>query len=168
MGTPTYSIPPWLYAKHPEIMVVPLGQVRTPREFYGMRQNMDITHPVYRQYCERVIRKIAERYAKHPGVIGWQIDNETGAYGTAGPNVQAGFKEWLKRKFGTVEAMNKAWGLVYWGQLRRQLGRAAAARRHPQPGLEARVGALPALARDRLPRLAGAARPRVRPGRASG
>jgi beta-galactosidase len=117
MGTPTYSIPPWLYAKHPEVMVVPLGQVRTPREFYGMRQNMDISHPVYRQYCERVIRKIAERYAKHPGVIGWQIDNETGAYGTAGPNVQAGFKEWLKRKFGTVEALNQAWGLVYWGQL---------------------------------------------------
>ena len=117
MGTPTYSIPPWLYAKHPEIMVVPLGQVRTPREFYGIRQNMDISHPVYRQYSERVIRKIAERYGKHPGVIGWQIDNETGAYGTAGPNVQAGFKEWLKRKFGTVDAMNQAWGLVYWGQL---------------------------------------------------
>jgi beta-galactosidase len=117
MGTPTYSIPPWLYAKHPEVMVVPLGQVRTPREFYGIRQNMDISHPVYRQYSERVIRKIAERYGKHPGVIGWQIDNETGAYGTAGPNVQASFKEWLKRKFGTVEAMNEAWGLVYWGQL---------------------------------------------------
>jgi beta-galactosidase len=117
MGTPTYSVPPWLYAKHPEIMVMPLGQVRTPREFYGMRQNMDITHPVYRQYGERVIRKIAERYAKHPGVIGWQIDNETGSYGTAGPNVQAGFKAWLQRKFGTVENVNKAWGLVYWGQL---------------------------------------------------
>jgi beta-galactosidase len=117
MGTPTYSVPPWLYAKHPEIMVVPLGQVRTPREFYGMRQNMDISHPVFRQFSERVIRKIAERYGKHPGVIGWQIDNETGAYGTAGPNVQAGFKEWLKRKFGTVDAMNEAWGLVYWGQL---------------------------------------------------
>jgi beta-galactosidase len=117
MGTPTYSIPPWLYAKHPEVMVVPLGQVRTPREFYGMRQNMDITHPVYRRYCERMIRKIAERYAKHPGVIGWQVDNETGSYGTAGPNVQAGFKEWLKRRFGTVDAVNKAWGLVYWGQL---------------------------------------------------
>jgi beta-galactosidase len=117
MGTPSYSIPPWLYAKHPEVMVIPLGQVRTPREFYGMRQNMDISHPVYRQYCERVIRMIAERYAKHPGVIGWQIDNETGAYGTAGPNVQAGFKQWLQRKFGTVEALNQAWGLVYWGQL---------------------------------------------------
>ncbi|HVO11457.1 MAG TPA: beta-galactosidase [Vicinamibacteria bacterium] len=117
MGTPTYSVPPWLYAKHPEIMVVPKGQVRTPREFYGMRQNMDISHPVYRQYCERIIRRIAEHYGRHPGVVGWQIDNETGAYGTAGPNVQAGFKEWLKRKFGTVDAMNRAWGLVYWGQL---------------------------------------------------
>jgi len=59
MGTPTYSIPPWLYAKHPEVMVVPLGQVRTTREFYGLRQNMDITHPVYRWYSERIIRKIA-------------------------------------------------------------------------------------------------------------
>jgi beta-galactosidase len=117
MGTPTYSIPPWLYAKHPEIMVVPLGQVRTPREFYGMRQNMDITHPAFRQHSERVIRKIAEHYGKHPGVIGWQVDNETGSYNTAGPNVQTGFKEWLKKKFGTVESMNKAWGLVYWGQL---------------------------------------------------
>ena len=117
MGTPTYSIPPWLYAKHPEVMVVPLGQVRTTREFYGLRQNMDITHPVYRWYSERIIRKIAEHYAKHPAVIGWQIDNETGAYGTAGPNVQAGFKEWLSRKFGSVEKMNQAWGLVYWGQL---------------------------------------------------
>jgi len=117
MGTPTYSVPPWLYAKHPEIMVMPLGQLRQAWQFYGPRQNMDITHPVYRQYAERVIRKIAERYAKHPGVVGWQVDNETGSYATAGPNVQAGFKEWLKRKFGSVDVVNKAWGLVYWGQL---------------------------------------------------
>jgi beta-galactosidase len=117
MGTPTYSIPPWLYMKHPELMVVPLGQQRQAWQFYGPRQNMDITHPAYRRYCERVIRKIAERYGRHPGVVGWQIDNETGTYGTAGPEVQAGFKAWLQRRFGSVDVLNKAWGLVYWGQL---------------------------------------------------
>jgi len=97
-------------------MVVPLGQVRTPREFYGMRQNMDISHPVYRQYSERVIRKIAERYAKHPGVIGWQVDNETGAYGRRGPTCRpaSGVAEGQVRHGRGDE---QAWGLVYWGQL---------------------------------------------------
>ncbi len=127
MGTPTYSIPPWLYAKHPEVMVVPLGQVRTTREFYGIRQNMDITHPVYRRYSERIIRKIAERYAKHPAVIGWQIDNETGAYGTAGPNVQAGFKEWLKTEVRRRGEGERRLGPRLLGPTARQLGQPAAA-----------------------------------------
>ena len=117
LGTPTYSIPPWMYRKHPEVMVTPLGQVRGAWQFYGPRQNMDITHPTYLFYCERIIRKIVEHFKDHPAVIGYQIDNETGAYGTAGPNVQVGFVQALKRKFGTVDALNKAWGLVYWGQL---------------------------------------------------
>jgi len=117
LGTPTYSIPPWLYRKHPEIMVVPLGQARSTQQFYGPRQNMDITHPTCLYYSERVIRRIVSHFKNHPAVIGYQIDNETGAYGTAGPNVQVGFVQYLKKKFGTVDAINKAWGLVYWGQL---------------------------------------------------
>ncbi len=55
LGTPTYSIPPWLHRKHPEILVTPLGQARTRSQFYGPRQNMDITHPTYLHYAERVI-----------------------------------------------------------------------------------------------------------------
>jgi beta-galactosidase len=117
LGTPTYSIPPWLYHKHPEIMAIPLGQVRTEWYFYGPRQNMDITNTTYLSYCERVIRRILSHFRDHPAVIGYQIDNETGSYGTAGPNVQAGFVQYLKKKFGTVDALNKTWGLVYWGQL---------------------------------------------------
>jgi len=117
LGTPTYSIPPWLYHKHPEIMAIPLGQVRTEWYFYGPRQNMDITNSAYLYYCERVIRRILAHFKDHPAVIGYQLDNETGSYGTAGPSVQAGFVQYLKNKFGTVEAVNKAWGLAYWGQL---------------------------------------------------
>ena len=59
MGTPTYSIPPWLYKKHPEILAVRLGGQKA---VYGIRQNMDISHPAYRFHCERVIRQIASRY----------------------------------------------------------------------------------------------------------
>jgi len=113
MGTPTYSIPPWMFKAHPEILVTHLdGQKAT----YGLRQNMDITNPDFLRYSERVIRKIAEHYRDNPAVIGYQIDNETSSNGTAGRNVQAGFVRYLKDRFSTVDRLNKIWGLVYWGQ----------------------------------------------------
>jgi beta-galactosidase len=90
MGTPTYSIPPWMFKEHPDILVTRLdGQKAT----YGIRQNMDITNADLLRYAERVIRKIAEHYRDNRAIIGYQIDNETTSYGTAGPNVQAGFVE---------------------------------------------------------------------------
>ncbi|HVE68810.1 MAG TPA: beta-galactosidase, partial [Solirubrobacteraceae bacterium] len=113
MGTPTYSVPAWLHRKHPEILVTRLGGARAA---YGMRQNMDITSPTYLFYSERVIRQIVKRYRDHPAVIGWQVDNETTSYGTAGPGAQAGFADHLKKKFGTVGELNRVWGLNYWGQ----------------------------------------------------
>jgi beta-galactosidase len=114
LGTPTYSIPPWLYHKHPEILMIrPGGQKAT----YGIRQNMDLTSPVFLYYAERIIRKVVAHYKDHPAIIGYQVDNETSSEGTSGPSVQADFVEYLKRRFGTTAAMNKAWGFVYWGQL---------------------------------------------------
>jgi beta-galactosidase len=113
MGTPTYSIPPWMFKEHPEILVTRLdGQKAT----YGIRQNMDVTNADFLRYAERVIRKIAEHYRDNRAIIGYQIDNETTSYGTAGPNVQAGFVRYLQEKFGTIDRLNKIWGLVYWGQ----------------------------------------------------
>jgi beta-galactosidase len=114
LGTPTYSIPPWLYRKHPEILVTMLGG---EKQFYGPRQNMDITHPTYRYYAERVIRQVVSHFKDHPAIIGYQIDNETSSYDTAGRNVQLGFVDYLKEKFGSTQKLNQLWGLVYWGQL---------------------------------------------------
>jgi beta-galactosidase len=113
MGTPTYSIPVWLYKAHPEIMVTRLDGQRIE---YGLRQNFDISSPAYRFYCERVIRKIMEHYKDNPGIIGYQVDNETSAYGAANHDVQVGFANYLKEKFKTVDALNRNWGLNYWGQ----------------------------------------------------
>ena len=113
LGTPTYSIPAWLYRKHPEIVVTRLGGQYL---YYGIRQNTDLANPTYRFYCERVIRRILEHYKNNPAVIGYQIDNETSSSGAANPDVQIGFADYLKKKFKTVDELNKVWGLNYWGR----------------------------------------------------
>ncbi|NYF78967.1 beta-galactosidase [Granulicella arctica] len=113
MGTPTYSIPTWMYREHPEILARPLHGGETS---YGMRQNMDTDSPAFRFYAQRLIRNMVEHYKDNPNVIGWQIDNETSSYGAANQDVFIGFVNHLKQKFGTTDALNKAWGLNYWGQ----------------------------------------------------
>jgi beta-galactosidase len=113
MGTPTYSIPTWLYREHPEVLARPLGGAKV---FYGMRQNMDIENPTFRLYAQRLITNLVEHYRNNPDVIGWQIDNETASYGAANHDVFTGFVDHLKEKFGTPENLNKAWFLNYWGE----------------------------------------------------
>jgi beta-galactosidase len=113
LGTPTYSIPAWMYKEHPEILIV---KKNGEHLYYGLRQNTDLANPTYRFYCERVIRKILEHYKNNPDVIGYQIDNETSSGGAANHDVQVGFDEYLRHKFKTIDELNKDWGLNYWGQ----------------------------------------------------
>ncbi len=110
VGTPTYAIPPWLARLDPEV----LAWTKDGRRRFGPRQNMDITNPTYLRYAERVIRALVSHTAACPNVIGYQIDNETKHYGTAGPRVVARFRQWLKERFGTVEKVNAAFGLNHW------------------------------------------------------
>ena len=81
-----------------------------------MRQNMDTDSPAYRFYAERLIRHIVAHYKDNPTVIGWQLDNETSSYDAANPDVFIGFQHYLEKKFGTPEALSKAWFLNYWGE----------------------------------------------------
>ncbi len=112
LGTPTYSIPAWLAKKYPDIFVERLnGTVSS----YGIRQNFDITNPAYLFHGERVIRKMMEHYAKHPAIIGYQVDNETSTYGAANYDFFRGFVDYMKAKYKTTDTLNKLWGLNYWG-----------------------------------------------------
>lgn len=110
IGTPTYALPPWLAKKEPEIMV----EQKDGRTLYGARQLMDIVHPGFRFHAERMIRKLAEHTAEHEAVIGFQIDNETKHYGNYGKYAQELFVRYLKEKFVTTEALNRAFYLNYW------------------------------------------------------
>ena len=107
IGTPTYAIPKWLADLDPSI----LGD-----NAFGTRQNMDITNPTYRLYAERIIRELVGRTASYPNVIGFQIDNETKHYGVNNERVRAGFRDWLKARFGTIKAVNDAYLLYHWSQ----------------------------------------------------
>lgn len=110
IGTPTYAVPSWLVRKDKEVMET----TKEGKKLYGARQIMDITNPTYRFHAERVIRELAAHTAAHPCVIGFQIDNETKHYGTAGTHVQEMFRNYMKEKFQTTERFNKAFGLAYW------------------------------------------------------
>jgi beta-galactosidase len=110
VGTPTYAVPTWLARKHPNVLVI----TAKGRADYGPRQNMDITDPDFRRAAERVIVTLIDHVKDHPAVIGYQVDNETKAYFTSGPNVQAAFVAAMRRRFPDLELLNKAFGLDYW------------------------------------------------------
>ena len=111
IGTPTYAVPTWMVKAHPDV----LAETVRGRGIYGARQIMDITHPVYLFYAERVIRELMKCTAHRKCVIGFQLDNETKYYGTAGKNVQEQFVKYIREKFhDDLDAMNYEFGLDYW------------------------------------------------------
>ena len=111
IGTPTYAVPTWMVKAHPDV----LAETVKGRGIYGARQIMDITHPVYLFYAERVIRELMKRTAHRKCVIGFQLDNETKYYGTAGKNVQEQFVKYIREKFhDDLDALNYEFGLDYW------------------------------------------------------
>ena len=110
IGTPTYAVPAWLVKKYPDIMVTNRnGQVK-----YGPRQSMDILNPDFLRYAERIIRKLLEAVMPYSCVIGFQLDNETKHYDNYGKYAQKKFLDFLKNKYKTTDAFNKAFTLAYW------------------------------------------------------
>ena len=111
VGTPTYAVPAWLAAMHPDVLAdTPKGHNR-----YGARQIMDIVNPSYRYYGERVIRKLISHVADNSQVIGYQVDNETKYYDCVSPDMQRLFVKDLRQRFDNdLDRLNAAFGLDYW------------------------------------------------------
>ena len=113
LGTPTAAPPAWLIEKHPD--VVPLDELRQPRGF-GARLHRCLTNATFRRYSRAVTEAMAVHYGQHPAVIGWQTDNELTANRCYCEACADAFRAWLQTKYETLDALNEAWGTVFWSQ----------------------------------------------------
>ena len=111
IGMPTFAIPQWLVRKHPEIALRRPDGSPMP---YGWREEHNYAQSSYIFYEHRIIENIVRRYASHPAVIGWQLHNEPGLRIDYSVSSFEGFKDYLRHQYGSVENLNKQWGLVFW------------------------------------------------------
>ncbi len=115
LATATASPPPWLAKLHPDSLPV----TQTGKTLWtGSRQAFCPSSPAYRDGIQKLVRQIAERYKNHPGLVMWHINNE---YGCHVPecycnNSAIAFREWLGCRYGSIEALNEAWGTAFWSQ----------------------------------------------------
>lgn len=116
LGTPTATPPAWLTQTYPEILRVDAnGRSRN----HGTRRHYCPNSPTYREFTIRIVDEMVKRYGSHPALIGWQIDNEFGGGKTSRcycKQCETAFQKWLQRKYVTIEALNEAWGAIFWSQ----------------------------------------------------
>ncbi len=115
LATATASPPPWASIRYPEML--PVDEDGTVFS-QGSRQAYAPSSPVYRRLASELVRRIAERYVDHPAVVMWHINNEYGChlhtdYSDAARDA---FRRWLSERYGSIEALNAAWGTDFWSQ----------------------------------------------------
>ncbi len=115
LGTPTVAPPAWFYRAHPDALPVTADGVRLA---YGSRAAICHSSPAYREAAVRITTELARRYASHPALALWHVHNEYGVPVSACycDGCAAHFRRWLDATYGSVEAVNEAWGTAFWGQ----------------------------------------------------
>ncbi|WP_296642731.1 beta-galactosidase [Roseinatronobacter sp.] len=114
LGTPTATPPRWMLDRHPDMLAV--DAAGRPRKF-GSRRHYCFSHRGYLAECKRIVTLLAERYGANPHVAAWQTDNEYGCHDTIlsySDAARAAFRDWLAQRYQSPDALNRAWGNVFW------------------------------------------------------
>ncbi len=114
LGTPTATPPRWMLDRHPDMLA--MDKDGKPRGF-GSRRHYCFSHPGYRTECAKIVSAMAERYGHNPHVAAWQTDNEYACHSTTlsySDAARTAFRNWLAQKYQSPEALNRAWGNLFW------------------------------------------------------
>ncbi len=120
MCTPTAAPPSWLMHQHPEIQPIDANGLISRRT--GRRRHYCCNVPAFQEATRRIVTAMAEHYGSNPNIVGWQIDNELADIYWLDKgrcyceSCRKGFIAWIKAKYDTLDALNKAWGTVFWSQ----------------------------------------------------
>jgi len=113
MCTPSATPPAWMRVDYPETYRMDEHYIRGENGTRGLGSTVNSK---YRWFVERITTEMAKHYGQNDNVVGWQIDNEPPALADYSPSSQEAFRQWLVRKYKTIEALNSAWGAVFWSQ----------------------------------------------------
>ncbi|WP_339171559.1 beta-galactosidase [Paenibacillus sp. FSL H7-0943] len=111
LATGTGAHPAWMAHRYPEVTRV---DVQGRKRKFGGRHNSNPNSSVYRKYAAKLAGKLAERYKDHPALVAWHISNEYGGYDYSEQSAAA-FRVWLRERYGSLDALNKAWNTRFWG-----------------------------------------------------
>lgn len=113
MCTPSSTTPTWMRVNYPETFIMDDHYIRAEN---GTRGLGSIVNLKYRMFVGKIVAEMAKRYGQNKNVVGWQIDNEPLANADYSPSSQEAFRQWLKEKYKTIDALNVAWGTAFWSQ----------------------------------------------------
>lgn len=113
MCTSTATPPAWLGRKYPQIYYAHENGMLAD---HGSRQTASFSSTLYRELALKMVEKLAQRFGNDKRIIGWQIDNEPRIFHDYGKEAQQRFRDWLEKKYGTIDKLNHAWGTAFWSQ----------------------------------------------------
>jgi beta-galactosidase len=111
LGTPSGAPPSWMGEHYPEVYRV---DERGQRHEHGIRAEVSLSNEKYEAFVARLVTAMAQHYGHDSRVWGWQIDNEPSSFADYSDSARTAFQRWLKAKYGTIDAMNAAWGGSFW------------------------------------------------------